>query len=58
MQKKPKPKVEKFFGIEMPSGSGIFWGSEDPSLSFEIFKGVLLWKSVAEPKSIKKKKRK
>lgn len=52
-------EVTKFYGVEMPTNSGIIWGSSDPSEAAEIAKGVLLWKKVAEgEKSLKKRPKK
>lgn len=52
-------KEERFYGMEMPTNSGIIWGSSDPTESAEICKGVALWKLVVEgEKNLKKTSKK
>lgn len=51
--------MKKFYYYEMPTGSGILWGSEDPEVASQIGKGIGLWKAVTEGnKKTKSKKRK
>lgn len=52
-------KTERFYGMEMPTDSGIIWGSSNPSEAAEICEGVALWKLVVEgEKSLKKTSKK
>lgn len=50
-------KQRKFYYYEMPAGSGILWGSEDPYLAYQIGKGIALWQSVTVGNVKSKKKR-
>lgn len=50
-------KQRKFYYYEMPAGSGILWGSEDPNLAYQIGKGIALWRFVTVGDVKPKKKR-